>query len=295
MCACLSMAKEPSRRCVLLGVCALLCVVCVCVHVYVELTWRVGDRHPRVSAASPVHKPVIPATLRRVAKDAVGPRLHRMVQCNSVWESERWSVCEDERFSLTQRIASKHCRVYSLGLGADERYMERALVKRGCEAHCFDPSIPEPHLQDGERLWVHRLSVDWRDPNPAISAQRYHGNTKKLATILNNFGHQEVDILKVDMESAEWKILENLILEGVLSSVGQLLLEVHLHWAGFEVSGEEHDVVRYWFSLLKEVELAHFSLFHSWSDPDRPRLFLHKNLWNASSVYRLGWVNTRWK
>lgn len=104
-----------------------------------------------------------------------------------------------------------------------------------------------------------------------------------------------MDILKVDMESAEWKILENLILEGVLSSVGQLLLEVHLHWAGFEVGGEEPDVVRYWFSLLKEVELAHFSLFHSWSDPDKPRLFLHKNLWNASSVYRLSWVNTRWK
>ncbi|XP_031437840.1 methyltransferase-like protein 24 isoform X2 [Clupea harengus] len=208
---------------------------------------------------------------------------------------DHWSVCEDDRFSLTQRITNKHCRVYSLGLGAEERRMEHALVRRGCEVHCFDPSISVPHLQESEHLWVHRLSVDWRDPNPAIPAQRPHGNTKKLATILNNFGHQEVDILKVDMESAEWKILENLILEGVLSSVGQLLLEVHLHWAGFEVGGEEPDVVRYWFSLLKEVELAHFSLFHSWSDPDKPRLFLHKNLWNASSVYRLSWVNTRWK
>ncbi|XP_076127959.1 putative methyltransferase-like protein 24 [Alosa pseudoharengus] len=340
------MAKERSRRCVLLGVCALLCVVCVCLHVYVELTWWGGQ-----GSATRLHQAVTaPTRKRRVSEDAhtwrknaslsaantVGstccPPQRRsrsgrrwrielqpwagerhsleeeakrflryistpQIQCSrSMLDAEEhWNVCEDDRFSLARRVTNKHCRVYSLGLGADERQVERALVRAACEVHCFDPSISEPHLQESERLWVHRLSVDWRDPNPAISGQRHHGNTKKLATILNEFGHQEVDVLKVDMESAEWKILENLVLEGVLSSVGQLLLEVHLHWAGFEVGGEDSDVVRYWFSLLKEVELAHFSLFHSWSDPNKPRLFLHRNLWNTSSAFRLGWVNTRWK
>lgn len=99
-------------------------------------------------------------------------------------------------------------------------------------------------------------------------------------------------MLKIDMESAEWKILENLVLEGVLPSVGLLLLEVHVHWAGFEVDGDEPSVVRYWFSLLRELERAHFLLYHSYSDPVKPRLFLHKNLHNASSTYLLCWVNT---
>jgi len=98
----------------------------------------------------------------------------------------------------------------------------------------------------------------------------------------------------VDMESAEWKILENLVLEGVLDSVGQLLLEVHLHWAGFEVGGDDASVVRYWFSLLKELQRAHFRLFRWHSDPAKPRLLLHKNVLNASSAYTLGFVNTRW-
>lgn len=97
------------------------------------------------------------------------------------------------------------------------------------------------------------------------------------------------------MESAEWKILENLILEGVLDSVGQMLMEIHLHWAGFEVGGDDPSVVRYWFSLLKEVERANFHLFRVHSDPSKPRLFLHKNVLNASSAYTLGWVNTQWK
>uniref|UniRef100_UPI0037E96987 probable methyltransferase-like protein 24 n=1 Tax=Semicossyphus pulcher TaxID=241346 RepID=UPI0037E96987 len=205
-----------------------------------------------------------------------------------------WAACLDPKYSLTHRIHSKHCRVYSFGLGVDDRSLERSLAKAGCEVHCFDPSLKQPHLQRDE-MWLHRLSVDWRDPNPAIVAQRQYANTKKLATILNDFGHRQVDVLKADMESAEWKILENLVLEGVLDSVGQLLLELHLHWAGFEVGGDDPSVVRYWFSLLRELERANFRLFHVHSDPAKPHLFLHKSVLNASSAYTLSWVNMEWK
>uniref|UniRef100_A0A4W5K553 Methyltransferase like 24 n=1 Tax=Hucho hucho TaxID=62062 RepID=A0A4W5K553_9TELE len=205
-----------------------------------------------------------------------------------------WAVCLDSRYSLVERIHTKHCRVYSLGLGVEDKTLERSLARAGCDVHCFDPSLKQAHLQESD-MWLHRLSVDWRDPNPAIPAQRQHRNTKKLATILNDFGHRQVDVLKADVESAEWKILENLILEGVLSSVGQLLLEVHLHWAGFEVGGDDPSVVRYWFSLLKELERAHFRLFRYHNDPAKPRLFLHRNFLNASSAYTLGWVNNEWR
>ncbi|XP_036405376.1 methyltransferase-like protein 24 [Megalops cyprinoides] len=205
-----------------------------------------------------------------------------------------WLVCLDDRFSLVHRIRSKQCRVYSLGLGMEDKQLEGSLAKAGCEVHCFDPSIKQAHLQDSD-MWHHRLSVDWRDPNPAIPAQQQHSNTKKLATILNDFGHRKIDVLKADMESAEWKILENLILEDVLEDIGQLLLEVHLHWPGFEVNGDDSTVVRYWYSLLRELERHHFHLFYSHSDISKPRLFLHRNLFNASSSYTLGWVNTRWR
>ncbi|KAM8726647.1 putative methyltransferase-like protein 24 [Acanthopagrus schlegelii] len=205
-----------------------------------------------------------------------------------------WAACLDPKYSLTHRIHSKHCRVYSFGLGVDDRSLEDSLARAGCEVHCFDPSLKQPHLQRDD-MWLHRLSVDWRDPNPAVVAQRQYTSTKKLATILNDFGHRQVDVLKADMESAEWKILENLVLEGVLESVGQLLLELHLHWAGFEVGGDDPSVVRFWFSLLKELERANFRLFHVHSNPTKPRLFLHKNVLNASSAYTLSWVNTEWR
>ncbi|NXD34837.1 MET24 protein, partial [Copsychus sechellarum] len=206
-----------------------------------------------------------------------------------------WSVCLDERFSLIHRIRSKQCRLYSLGLGNDDNQFELGMASSGCEVHRFDPGARAAHVQEGPRLWYHRLSIDWRDPNPAIAAHRLHSNTKKLGTVLNEFGHQKIDVLKADVESAEWKILENLILEDVVEQIGQLVFEVHIHWPGFEVSGNDSTVVRYWYSLLRELELKDFRLFHTYKDLSKPQMFLKKEAFNASSCYTLSWVNTRWK
>ncbi|TRZ10762.1 hypothetical protein HGM15179_016345 [Zosterops borbonicus] len=200
-----------------------------------------------------------------------------------------WSICLDERFSLIHRIRSKQCRLYSLGLGSDDNQFELSMANSGCEVHRFDPSIKSAHIQEGRHLWYHRLSIDWRDPNPAIAAHKLHSNTKKLGTVLNEFGHQKIDVLKADVESAEWKILENLILEDVVEQIGQLVFEVHIHWPGFEVSGNDSTVVRYWYSLLRELELKDFRLFHTYKDLSKPQMFLKKEAFNASSCYTLSW------
>ncbi|XP_077408628.1 putative methyltransferase-like protein 24 [Vanacampus margaritifer] len=298
-------------------------VVCVSVHFYLETTrprapprpaasqktlWKPAGRTMRTDEDSPGKRQHGKARRWRIRMQpwaAQSPSLEEeakrflhyittpQVTCTSprVDPGGGWAVCLDPKYSLAHRMQRKQCRLYSFGLGADERKMEASLATSGCQVHCFDPSLKQPHQQRGH-MWLHRLSVDWRDSNPAALPQRHY--TKKLATILNDFGHRQVDILKADMESAEWKILENLILEGVLDSVGQLLLELHLHWAGFEVAGDEPSVVRFWFSLLKELEQANFRLFRVHSDPAQARVFLHQNVLNASSAYTLAWLNTRW-
>ncbi|XP_075779228.1 putative methyltransferase-like protein 24 isoform X2 [Pelodiscus sinensis] len=183
---------------------------------------------------------------------------------NSESIKKPWSICLDDRFNLVHRMKSKQCRLYSLGLGSDDNQFEMSMANSGCEVHRFDPSIKSAHIQEGQHLWYHRLSIDWRDPNPAIAAHKLRSRTKKLGTILNEFGHQkinfflrrilsptsltsswkdqegpgEIDVLKADMESAEWKILENLILENIVEQIGQLVFEVHVHWPGFETGAE---------------------------------------------------------
>ncbi|XP_057618296.1 probable methyltransferase-like protein 24 isoform X2 [Chionomys nivalis] len=206
-----------------------------------------------------------------------------------------WLVCLDDRFGLAHQIRSKRCRLYSLGLGNDDTDFEVSMANDGCEVHRFDPSVKSAHVLESQRLWHHRLSIDWRDPHPAVAAQKPRSNTRKLGSILNEFGHHKIDVLKADLESAEWKVLENLILEDVVEQIGQLIFEIHLHWPGFEVSGSESSVVRFWYSLLKELEQKDFRLFYTYKDLSKPQLFLKKDILNASSCYTLSWVNTRWK
>ncbi|XP_063110074.1 probable methyltransferase-like protein 24 isoform X2 [Cavia porcellus] len=102
-----------------------------------------------------------------------------------------WLVCLDDRFGLAHQIRSKQCRLYSLGLGSDDTRFEVSMANDGCEVHRFDPSIKSAHILESQRLWYHRVSIDWRDPHPALAAQKPHSNTRKLGSILNEFGHHK--------------------------------------------------------------------------------------------------------
>ncbi|XP_032877990.1 methyltransferase-like protein 24 [Amblyraja radiata] len=205
-----------------------------------------------------------------------------------------WAVCLDNSFQLARQMQSQRCRIYSVGLRSGDRSFEEGMSTAGCEVHYLDPSVREAHLQQSQGYWHHRLALDWREPNPSSNDHHRAVSTKKLAVIMQRFGHSKIDVLKADVESAEWKILENLILENVVEDIGQLVLAVHLHWAGFEVSGTDSDVVRYWYSLLKELELRGFKLFRSYKNMNKPQVFLQREAFNASSSYTLSWVNTQW-
>lgn len=80
-------------------------------------------------------------------------------------------------------------------LGNDDTHFEVSMAKDGCEVHRFDPSVKSAHVLESRRLWHHRLAIDWRDPHPAVAAQKLHSNTRKLGSILNEFGHHKVRLL----------------------------------------------------------------------------------------------------
>lgn len=80
-------------------------------------------------------------------------------------------------------------------LGSDDTHFEVSMANNGCEVHRFDPSVKSAHSLESQHLWYHRLSIDWRDPHPAVAAQKPHTNTRKLGTVLNEFGHHKVRLL----------------------------------------------------------------------------------------------------
>ncbi|XP_006822373.1 putative methyltransferase-like protein 24 [Saccoglossus kowalevskii] len=211
---------------------------------------------------------------------------------NSSWP---WRVCYDSNHvGREYQSEDMSCLVYSFGTNPQDRTFDLELLDRGCEVHVFSPTTKTVGKSaSNERMVFHKTSLDWRDTmmNPHVASS---WRTRRLSGIMSDLGHTEIDILRANLESSEWKVLENIVAEGTSQRIQQLIIKIHLHWGGFEVTGSDADVVRFWYSVFKQLENSGFRLFSSVKDTRAQQKFLGHERYNASSVYTLSWLNTRW-
>ncbi|KAK1156718.1 methyltransferase-like protein 24 [Acipenser oxyrinchus oxyrinchus] len=197
-----------------------------------------------------------------------------------------WTVCLEGWFLNRE---ARPCVAYSFSLDQkDAGFVSRMTSLAGCEVHQFDPGARPVPGRDERGVKRHQTWLDWRESKHGSR----RNSPKKLGLIMESLGHHKVEFVQADLESAEWKVLENLVLDGTLGRIQQLVVTVHLHWAGFEVGGSEAGVVRFWYSLLKELQGAGYRLLHSARGPGHT--ILQHRLAGVSSTYTLSWVNTRW-
>jgi FkbM family methyltransferase len=52
---------------------------------------------------------------------------------------------------------------------------------------------------------------------------------RRMATIMRELGHQKIDVLKMDIEGAEYAVIDDIVREGI--SIGQFLVEFHDRFA----------------------------------------------------------------
>ncbi|XP_032658827.2 LOW QUALITY PROTEIN: putative methyltransferase-like protein 24 [Chelonoidis abingdonii] len=206
-----------------------------------------------------------------------------------------WRVCLDHMPTGSLKLQQERCLVYTFSMVKRGFEFSQRMSEMQCQVHSFGLTpYKQTDLWQKGQVQHHALWLDWHERRPVTSLQRRRCPSKRLNQIMQDFGHKKIDVLEADLASAEWKILESILVDGTVAAVHQLILAIHLHWPGFEVSGSEAAVVRYWYSLLKALEARGFHLFHSFKDLQKPQLFLHKELFNASSSYTLSWVNTYW-
>ena len=157
-------------------------------------------------------------------------------------EGARWCICPDN--------LSASSIVYSLGVGEDVSFDLELIRRFRVQLHAFDPtprSIEWIGRQTLPRQFVfhehgvadfngYRKFVPPRNPAhishtivqrdspwPAIELP-----VRRLATTMQNLGHDRIDLLKMDVEGAEYGVLDDLLAGGI--RVGQLLVEFHHRW-----------------------------------------------------------------
>jgi FkbM family methyltransferase len=169
-------------------------------------------------------------------------------------------VCRDIRVA-TQRLGSTYggwhvvpdgitpeSVVYSFGIGEDISFDTAFIATYGTTVHAFDPT---PKLLRGyevktcQRDWSFTTTVSqplmvrshFLQPEndahvshtvldrPATKGRAIHVPVKRIRTIMSDLGHTSLDILKMDIEGAEYDVIDDMLASGILPR--QVLIEFH--------------------------------------------------------------------
>ena len=187
---------------------------------------------------------------RCMARAAVGRDVYRRPQLQATKELHggrpvtgygAWTICPE-------RITSKSI-VYSIGVGDDISF-ELSLIRAFSlpVVFAFDPTptsiswLSRQSVPDEFRLLQYAISdYDgtarfFPHDNPAYvahslipregtTAQAVEVQVRTLPTVMAELGHRHIDLLKMDIEGAEYPVIDNLISQRV--EIDQLLVEFH--------------------------------------------------------------------
>ena len=151
------------------------------------------------------------------------------------------------------------CIIYSFGI-SNEWSFDEAMEAYGCRVFAFDPSMGKGNHNHSRNIQFFNIGLTDRDYTTEKGWQM-----KTLSSIYKLLvpfhGERIIDYLKIDIESAEWDVLPQLIPSGMFAKVRQLGVEFHLR----NDSTLEH--YRKMVSIVKSIEDAGMIRFNSKYNP----------------------------
>jgi len=169
--------------------------------------------------------------------------------------------------------------VYSLGLGEDVAFDFQLASEKKLEVHGFDPTpntaewLSRRVSPDG--FHFHPWAVISHDGTVTIGPRIKHGGglsrdmytvvdeaaasehaievpAFSLPTIMTKLGHQTIDLLKIDIEGAEYDVLSSLLISSIRPA--QILVEFHHRFPGMKNSMT--------VNIIRNLRDAGYRIFH---------------------------------
>jgi len=155
--------------------------------------------------------------------------------------------------------------VYSVGVGRDVSFDLSLIDRFGVTVHAFDPTPRSRDWVRGQDLPAgfvfHEVglaatdgSASFRPPadddhvSYAMTAttddagDSIRAPVRRLTTLMQDLGHDRLDLLKLDIEGGEYEVLEDLVRQSV--KVDQLLVEFHHRMPEFGVEKTKQAIAR---------------------------------------------------
>ncbi|KAH3916393.1 hypothetical protein HBI56_044930 [Parastagonospora nodorum] len=135
--------------------------------------------------------------------------------------------------------------VYSFGVDEDSSFEAELVDRTSAHVYAFDYSVDNmgPEITNGSKVNVKFSKIGLGGSDETVDGNRF----MTLPSIMSELGHDYVDILKMDVEGAEFDALDVLMetYNGSSLPFGQLMIEFHL-WAAPQ---NIRDLVAWWERL----------------------------------------------
>lgn len=187
---------------------------------------------------------------RRIAKlayrgyqELIGLRLRQQIQVNTIYlgsDYGGWTICPDD--------IGPESIVYSFGVGDDISFDLALIAQFDLNIYAFDPTPRSINWIRGQQLPANFNFTDigladydgqaaFSPPDnplhvsytllerPQFPGQLINAPVQRLDSIAAKFGHTHIDILKMDIEGAEYGVISDLKKSAI--GINQLLVEFH--------------------------------------------------------------------
>ena len=160
-----------------------------------------------------------------------------------------WWVCNEADYT------NDSCVVYSYGIFDNFSFDHYFAATKKCEVHGFDPSpmgvvnqqayekVPKAHyhtygLGSVDRVYQpNEVPFRWPGLDYLKSTNTLPWKLQRLATTMQELGHAQLTILKIDVEGAEWDSMHDI----ANAPWGELYLELHFPPNQYVVTRGTHD------------------------------------------------------
>jgi FkbM family methyltransferase len=180
------------------------------------------------------------------------------------------------QFAVCPELINVDSVVYSFGIGTDISFDLEIIRRFGPDVHAFDPTprslawLKTQRLP--ERFRIHEYGVSTHDGFAAfalprspvhvshsiVSGKSHHELTisapvRRIASIMKALGHTQIDLLKMDIEGAEYDVIDDLLEESI--HIRQLCVEFHHRWPEIGVEKTRNAIDR--------LRSAGYRIFHT--------------------------------
>ncbi len=163
--------------------------------------------------------------------------------------SKTWLGVRSAGFFVHLPVLNANSIVYSFGIGEDITFDRHLIEKVGCKVFAFDPTPRSIQWLSGQKLpegfqaapvgispetgtMKFHLPKNTNHVSGSLEAMTYvdDSNTvevevKKLSDIMSEYGHERIDLLKIDIEGSEYAVLDQVLEDNI--DIKQLVVEVH--------------------------------------------------------------------